>query len=1103
MLSSSETISLNFKLSSAIDLSNVLNVANLNNDDENDYIDTALTNNDIIDDEIVMQENDICELSMSSSENNNSLIVSETDISTMNSSYANEMLLSIESLHCDPQEGNEDVTFDHVFVTNSELVNNDVNSTQGLINCELNYAEINQIGKDYPENIIIGHLNINSFGTKYQEVANLLKECRFDALLLSETKLDSSSRNTLYELNEYVMYRQDKRSNSGGLLAYISKNVPSTLGPLNICTELAECITIELNVKENKILIVCMYKNPKMTPNAFKLFFENICEKIFDTYEHVIIIGDLNFNMFQDNNVLKSLCPVYNLTNIIKDATCFKSNTPTLIDVMLVTKRRKFLKGFSCNVGISDFHNLVGGVMRLAKPIPKQKVTFYRKLANIDYITVNNELRNINLEEVLFQENDVNIAFNTVQNTLVEILDRHAPKKQKIIRVKDFPCMSKRLKKAILIRNQHRNKFFKFRTNQHLAQYRKHRNNVTLIKREEIKNYFKEKCDGGTKNKDFWKAIKPIFSKTKTKQENIPLRENGQIISDCSTVCNIFNKFFREIGSDIGHKEDTSKSMNNLIADYANHQSIKIISSEINQMQRNFTFSEVSEYQIMKILQKLPVKKASGYDDIPLKFIKMTSRLLSKPLSMIANKCISQQIFPENMKKANITPLYKKKDKLNKDNYRSVNLLIAMSKVLEKVMSLQIYDYFKPLFHKYLSGFRKSYGCQDILLRMTEDWRNALDNRQTVGTIAIDLSKAFDCMPHGLLIAKLNAYGFCNNACKLIKSYLVDRKQRVKIGHTFSEWVNNIKGVPQGSILGPLLFNIFINDFLFMKLNAKVYNYADDNTLSYTSLCIDEIKTKLQADCLKAIQWFKNNNMKANADKFQLMFINRNKTFNDLYLKVENDLIIATQSINILGVEVDNKLNFSSHIDQLCQQAGKQTNALKRIKYHLDKECKILIYNSYISSNYNYCPVVWMFTWKLNIDKLEKSNKRAIRFVTNDYESTYETLCRDQKFINIHARCIKAVAIQMYKIKHQTAPDYLVELFNEREINYSIRNHDKFTLPNFDTITFGRKSFKYYGAKLWNNLPIEIKDSVSLSNFKTAITTWLENLENLNSIDFF
>ena len=197
---------------------------------------------------------------------------------------------------------------------------------------------------------------------------------------------------------------------------------------------------------------------------------------------------------------------------------------------------------------------------------------------------------------------------------------------------------------------------------------------------------------------------------------------------------------------------------------------------------------------------------------------------------------------------------------------------------------------------------------------------------------------------------------------------------------------------------------------------------------------IDDIKAKLEEDCLKSMEWFKNNNMRANAEKFQLMLVSRNGTLNNLSLQVENDIILSTQSINILGIEVDSKLNFTSHIDTICSQAGKQTNALKRLKGHLDKECKKVIYNSYISSNFNYCPVVWMFTGKLNIDKLEKSNKRALRFVTNDAEKAYEQLCNEEKQMSIHKRCIRSVAIQMYKIKNKNVLNFLVKLFNVRKM---------------------------------------------------------------------
>ena len=289
---------------------------------------------------------------------------------------------------------------------------------------------------------------------------------------------------------------------------------------------------------------------------------------------------------------------------------------------------------------------------------------------------------------------------------------------------------------------------------------------------------------------------------------------------------------------------------------------------------------------------------------------------------------------------------------------------------------------------------------------------------------------------------------------------------------------------------------------MFLDMNSVIYNYADDNTLSYISNDINDIKAKLQHDCTKSMDWFQANNMKANADKYLLMFLSRQNSFVDTHLMFEDNKIQAMQSINILGVEVDNKLNFRTHIDNICKQAGKQINALKRIKCYMDRECKMILYNSFVSSNFNYCPIVWMFTGKLNIDNLEKSNKRAIRFVTNDNESTYESLCLREGLLYIQKRCIKAIAIQMYKIKSNTAPNYLIELFSEREMHYNVRNQNLFNLPSFNTMTYGKKSFTYYGAKLWNALPNEIKDSVSLSSFKNSLNQWLKCVENITQIDF-
>ena len=957
------------------------------------------------------------------------------------------------------------------------------------------FGNMQNLRKNYLNHIMIGHLNVNSLGPKLTEIKELQNLCKIDVLVLSETKLDGSYKQEVLDIDGYSCIRQDKRSNSGGLLMYVSNDIPHSVGSINVCNNDIECLSIELNVSDDKIILLGLYKNPKTDPVLFKRFFKETCEEICESHENVVIIGDLNFNMLQDN-ILSSIIPTFSLTNVIKDATCFKSQQPTLIDVMLVTKRRKIIKGFSENVGISDFHNLIGGVMRLHKPAPKIKKVVVRKLSKIDYERVLADICEQELTNLMTVNEDPNVAYKTLECYLGNLLDRYAPKKVVFLKKGDFHCMSKELRKAILHRNQLRNKYYKFRTSHYLALYRIQRNKVTAIKRKEIQKYFEDKCKIGTRNKDFWKAVKPLFSKSRTKSDSIPLREDNEIITNDQKVCNIFNNFFQNIGTDIGLPENNERPLHQIIESYDNHDSVKKIKQTIKPNGRDFTLKFVSEVEIRKIIKGLSTKKAAGYDEIPALFVKKISTKLVKPLTLLMNKCIMNNTFPEQMKCANITPLFKKKDKLNKDNYRSVNLLPILSKIFERILFNQIYEYIVPMLHNYLSGFRKGHSCQDILIRMTEDWREGLDKGLTVGVIAIDLSKAFDCMPHGLLLAKLAAYGFDRESCNLMKSYLMKRKQRVKIGDTFSEWVYNIKGVPQGSILGPLLFNIFINDLLFSNFNSKIYNYADDNTLCCIEKDMHVLKDKLQSDCLSAMEWFKSNNMKANANKFQLMYISRNGQIENETLNLGDELINSSQSINVLGVEIDRQLKFNLHIDEICGQTGKQVNALKRIRHYLDKKCKMIIYNSYINSNFNYCSPIWFFTNKSNMDKLERTNKRALRFATNKESVSYENICKEENQLSVFRKCVKSIAILIFKARKGIAPSYVNELFTLHESQYEMRDNEKLILPNYNTVGYGKNSMRYYGAKLWNNIPTSIKNCSSLNTFKSAVNKWLLTCED-------
>ena len=693
------------------------------------------------------------------------------------------------------------------------------------------------------------------------------------------------------------------------------------------------------------------------------------------------------------------------------------------------------------------------------------------------------------VSEIFDDIDDVHWAHN---HLLMSVIEHHAPLKTRFVKGKQLPYMNSDLRKAINQRNMWRSRHFRDRRCKIARKrYTTLRNKVVKLQHKSVQLYFDQKCSTQAGYRNFYKVVKPFISYKSSQNNNgrIILREEENIISEPTNVAEIFNMYYSSLAQyDQEYDGLDTTDFAGLIDKHSSHSSVELIKKNMSSG-KLFDFSVVSVEIFHKYIDNLDAKKAIGHDGLNAKFLKLCGFHIAKPYCALFNQCVSKSIFPTDMKLAEISPMFKKNDNLDKENYRSVNILTTMSKVFEYILSDQMKMFFSNILNPSLSAYRKGYSCQHVILQLTEYWREALDNNDYVGTMAMDLSKAFDSMPHGLLIAKLRAYGMSKNACNMIVSYLSNRRQRVKISGEVSNWSTINRGVPQGSVLGPLLFNIFLNDLFLVQISGNIANYADDNHLYNKNVCVENLLDDLVNDANAAVTWFHENHMVANPEKFQSIILSRNGGV-CTPISVENNDLCPTNEIKVLGVTLDDRLNFKSHVDDICNRASRQINSFKRFSKYLKIDRRLSVYKSFIQSNFSYSPVAWLFCGRKNSNKLEKLQERALRIVFNDFSSSYEFLCERANTLPLSFYQLRFLGIEMYKCIKKTNPTYLNDLFCEQTSDYQLRDSSRLILPRFNTFKFGFKSFRYFGAKLWNVLPADIKQSESLFIFKTRITKW-------------
>ena len=502
---------------------------------------------------------------------------------------------------------------------------------------------------------------------------------------------------------------------------------------------------------------------------------------------------------------------------------------------------------------------------------------------------------------------------------------------------------------------------------------KKQRNTCTNLLKKTKAAYFRnlkpsQVCD----NKKFWRNIKPMFSDKCMANDDIALIEKTsvlkeEIITDDKKLADIFNTFFSGAvkSLDINYFEyfswdcifsENEDPILRAIEKYSKHPSILKIKENCPQ-NNNFSFQPANYEDILKEVRGLDESKSSPIETIPARVLKDISDVFVPKMVIDFNAAIKTGVFPSTAKLADVVPLYKKGVRQSKANYRPCSLLSAISKIFGRLMLPQMHNYMQNTLSIFLCGFTKGMNAQNCLVFMVEFCKKALDKGNKFGVLLTDLSKAFDCLLHDLLIAKLAAYGFDHLSLKLIFSYLTERKQRVRVNSSYSEYTIIETGVPQGSILGPELYNYNSND-LFLFVLLYIANYADDNSPFCTSNTIPRVINSLEVDAKNLLSWIQYNGLKANPDKFHLLLSEKDE---NLSMEVGGFEITNSQTEKLLGITIDNKLTFKPHVTNLCDKASQKLHALSRVGNYMNFNQRKLIMNSFITSQFSYCPLVWMF----------------------------------------------------------------------------------------------------------------------------------------------
>lgn len=965
---------------------------------------------------------------------------------------------------------------------------------------------LNSLNFNIPFNIL--HGNCRSLYNKISELKLITELINLKIIALTETWLDPEiARLVSLECYKFEHKSRECGKKGGGVGFLISENIQYEMLEISTPKIMSfEYLAIKISLDKLKNLhIMCIYRPPGLSIEHFTSELEQLLVKNFQN-KNLIIVGDINIDLLK----IDSHEPSANFNNMmISNKFISMISKPTRVTEFSGTLIDNFYSNLPINkidtailkYPLSDHYPILLSLDIRPKTLSETKTLSHRKFDETAIKEFQDKMSKVNWQEVkqacLADNTELAYAiflkiFMQNYNESFPVIDTTPNKKYK------KPWMTAAIYKSMRTKTLLHKNYLKEPTVKNKETFNKFNNKFKKIKISAQKFYYTNKflnCQNS--NSQTWKLINDILNNNDHKNSEIILKnsdDNNEDIIHRNLVPDKFNNYFAEIGAKTAatiQPPNGSCKIDDTLTNNPNNISFQIFPS--------------THFEVKDIITNLKNKNSTGYDDVNQKIVIKVAESIAEILSDIANSSFRTGIFPAELKIAKVTPIFKSGVKTLEMNYRPIANLPVFAKIIEKLMFKRIINYLDKfeMLSIYQFGFREKSSTfmpiQNLVDIITE---NLESNKHTIG-IFLDLTKAFDVLDHKILIKKLNYYGFKGLPLKWLKSYLENRKQFTIVNNLQSGLKYVKYGVPQGSILGPLLFLLYINDLPNTSKFLEFIIFADDTNIIASHTNYNELMKKTNSELNKLENWFKINKLALNLTKTNYIKFNPKSKLaflNSEQLIMGGKNILQVTSTKFLGIIVTQNLSWKENSEQLANKLSKNINIIRHIKQYLEPNALHKLYFCLIHPHLTYGNIIWGNNYDTVIGKIQILQNKSVRLIFKGPDHT-NTSALYKKFNILNIRNIFKFQSSIFIFKHtnKLLPSfyYATEFFETPQSNSTrqLRNQNNLYLPFANT---NRRLFtiKFSGPRIWNALPSQLKQINNINIFKINLKKFLLQTQN-------